>query len=200
MKFLKNLKGTLSLAVSKSFLKKTAVFFGVVLLVALIMMFLPHSVVNSVNTVVWVLGNVLLAYTAFALITFLLAYYTIFDPGATTGGRLIFRFMLSLAGVIVLVFIGIFMDPSPNLEWYIFPGESIEWWRPLMRLAVYVFVAYSISSLAWLLAVRKWWPHKVKKASDINLVKVRHTNEIPVIKAVLPELIHTDDAKAPETK
>ena len=200
MKFLKNLKGTLSLAVSKSFLKKPAVLFGVVLIVALIMMCLPHNVVNAINTVAWVLGNVLLAYTAFALITFLLAYYTIFDPSATTGGRLIFRFMLSLAGVIVLVFIGIFVDPSPNLEWYVFPGESIEWWRPLMRLAVYSFVAYSISSLAWLLAVRKWWPHKVKKASDINLVKVRHTSEIPVIKAVLPELIHTDDAKAPETK
>ena len=200
MKFLKNLKGTLSLAVSKSLLKKPAVFFGVVLLVALIMMCLPHNVVNSVNTVAWVLGNVLLAYTAFALITFLLAYYTIFDPSATTGGRLIFRFMLSLAGVIVLVFIGIFVDPSPNLEWYVFPGESIEWWRPLMRLAVYSFVAYSISSLAWLLAVRKWWPHKVKKASDINLVKVRHTSEIPVIKAVPPELIHKDDKVAPETK
>ena len=184
MKFLKNLKSTLSLAVNKSFLKKPAVFFGVVLLVALIMMCLPHNVVNSVNTVAWVLGNVVLAYTEFALIAFLIAYYTIFDPSATTGGRLIFRFMLSLAGVIVLVFVGIFVDPSPNQAWFIFPEDSVEWWRPILRLAIYGFVAYSISSLAWLLAVRKWWPHKVKKASDINLVKVRHTSEIPIV--VLP--------------
>lgn len=200
MKFLKDLKGTLSLAVSKTFLKKAAIFFGAVLFVTLVMAFLPSDVVNAINTVAWVLGNLMLAYTAFALIIFIVAYYTIFDPSATTGGRLIFRFMLSLAGVIVLVFVGIFVDPSPDRQWTTFPVESVEWWRPLMRLAVYGFVAYSISSLAWLLAVRKWWPHKVKKASDINLVKVRHTNEIPVIKAILPELIHEGDVKAPETK
>ncbi len=200
MKFLKSLKGTLSLAVSKSFLKKAAVFFGVVLFVTLVMALLPIDLVNAINTVAWVLGNVLIAYTAFALIIFLLAYYTIFDPSATTGGRLIFRFMVSLAGVIILVFVGIFVDPYPNRDWSNFPVESVERWRPLMRLAIYGFVAYSISSLAWLLAVRKWWPHKVKKASDINLVKVRHTNEIPVIKALLPELIHEGDAKEPETK
>ena len=200
MKFLKNLKDTLSLAVSKSFLKKAAVFFGVVLFVTLVMAFLPTDVVNAINTVAWVLGNMMLAYTAFALIIFIVAYYTIFDPSATTGGRLIFRFMLSLAGVIVLIFIGIFVDPSPNNQWTTFPIESVEWWRPLLRLSVYCFVAYSISSLAWFLAVRKWWPEKVKKASDINLVKVRHTSEIPVIKVVLPELVHEPEAKTPETK
>ena len=200
MKFLKDLKANLSIVVSKAFLKKAAIFFGIVLFVTLIMAFLPTDVVNAINTVAWVLGNVVLAYTAFALIAFLIAYYTVFDPSATTGGRLIFRFMLSLAGVIVLVFVGIFVDPSPDQDWSRFPVESVEWWRPLLRLAIYGFVAYSISSLAWLLAVRKWWPHKVKKASDINLVKVRHTNEIPVIKAVLPELIHKDDKVAPETK
>ena len=200
MKFLKDLKANLSLVVSKAFLKKAAVFFGTVLFVTLIMAFLPTDVVNAINTVAWVFGNVVLAYTAFALIAFLIAYYTVFDPSATTGGRLIFRFMLSLAGVIVLVFVGIFVDPSTDQDWSRFPVESVEWWRPLLRLAIYGFVAYSISSLAWLLAVRKWWPHKVKKASDINLVKVRHTNEIPVIKAVLPELIHKDDKVAPETK
>lgn len=200
MKFLKDLKETLALAVSKTFLKKAAIFFGVVFVVTLIMWLLPRDTVDAINTVAWVLGSVVLAYTAFALIGFLVAYYTIFDPSATTGGRLIFRFMLSLAGVIVLVFVGIFVDPSPDQAWSRFPVEYVEWWRPLLRLSVYGFVAYSISSLAWLLAVRKWWPHKVKKASDINLVKIRHTNEIPVIKAVLPELVHEDDNKAPDTK
>ena len=200
MKFLKDLKANLSLVVSKAFLKKAAYFFGTVLLITGVMWCFPDGVTDAINAVAWVFGNVVLAYTAIALLAFLVAYYSIFDPSATTGGKLIFRFMLSLAGVIVLVFIGIFMDPSPDREWFIFPEDSVEWWRPILRLAINGFVAYSISSLAWLLAVRKWWPHKVKKASDINLVKVRHTNEIPVIKAVIPELIHEDDAKAPETK
>ena len=184
MKFLKDLKGTLALVVSKSFLKKVAIFFGIVLLITGVMWCFPDGVTDAINAVAWVFGNVVLAYTAIALLAFLVAYYSIFDPSATTGGKLIFRFMLSLAGVIVLVFIGIFVDPSPDQGWFIFPEDYVEWWRPLMRLAVYVFVAYSISSLSWLLAVRKWWPHKVKKASDINLVKVRHTSEIPIV--VLP--------------
>lgn len=184
MKFLKDLKANLSLVVSKAFLKKAAYFFGTVLLITGVMWFLPAEVTNAINAVAWVFGNVVLAYTAIALLAFLVAYYSIFDPSATTGGKLIFRFMLSLAGVIVLVFIGIFVDPSPDREWFIFPEDSVEWWRPILRLAIYGFVAYSISSLAWLLAVRKWWPHKVKKASDINLVKVRHTSEIPIV--VLP--------------
>lgn len=181
MKFLRNLKETLALIVSKSFLKKAAIFFGTVLLIVAVMWFLPAEVTNAINAVAWVLGNVVLAYTAVALLGFLVAYYSIFDPSATTGGKMIFRFMLSLAGVIVLVSIGIFVDPSPDQEWFIFPEASVEWWRPILRLAIYGFVAYSISSLAWLLAVRKWWPYKVKKASDINLFKVRHTSEIPIV-------------------
>lgn len=181
MKFLKDLKANLALIVSKDFLKKAAYFFGTVLLIVAVMWFLPAEVTNAINAVAWVLGNVVLTYTAVALLGFLVAYYSIFDPSATTGGKLIFRFMLSMAGLIVLVFIGIFVDPSPDREWFIFPEASVEWWRPILRLAIYGFVAYSISSLAWLLAVRKWWPHKVKKASDINLVKVRHTSEIPVV-------------------
>ena len=193
MNFLKDVKETLKLAFSTYFLKKAAVVFGSVFLLTVIVLLLPTDAVNAINSVAWVVGNVFLAYTAFALIAFIIAYYTIFDPKATTGGRLIFRFMLSLAGVIVLVFIGIYVDPSPGRSWFDFPVDSVEWWRPLLRLVIYGFVAFSITSLAWLLAVRKWWPYRVKKASDINLVKVRHTSEIPVIKAVLPEIIPDEE-------
>ncbi|HMT88056.1 MAG TPA: hypothetical protein PKC73_00350 [Dermatophilaceae bacterium] len=200
MKFLRDAKATMALAVSKSFIKKAVTFLGIVLGVAILLSLLPRDVVNAINTFAWVLGNVMLAYVAFAQIAFIIAYYTIFDPSATTGGRLIFRFMLSFTGVIVLVPIGIFIDPAVSRVWLQFPVDTVEWWHPLLRLAIYGFVAYSISSLAWLLAVRKWFPHKVKKASDINLIKVRHTAEIPVIKAVLPELIHDGDAEKSDSQ
>lgn len=200
MKFLRDAKATMALAVSKSFIKKAVTFLGIVLGVAILLSLLPRDVVNAINTFAWVLGNVMLAYVAFAQIAFIIAYYTIFDPSATTGGRLIFRFMLSFTGVIVLVPIGIFIDPAVSRVWLQFPVDTVEWWHPLLRLAIYSFVAYSISSLAWLLAVRKWFPHKVKKASDINLIKVRHTAEIPVIKAVLPELIHDGDAEKSDSQ
>lgn len=183
MKFIKDLKANLSLVVSKAFLKKAAYFFGTVALITALLAILPDPAVKVINTVAWVSGNVVLVYTALALLVFLASYYAIFDPSATTGGKLIFRFMLSMAGVILLVFIGIFVDPSPDREWFKYPDGTVEWWRPLLRLAVYGFVTFSISSLAWLLAVRKWWPHRVKKASDINLVKVRHTAEIPIVRA-----------------
>lgn len=180
-RIIQDFKSNLSLLVSKDFLKKAGIVLAVVAFVLVLFWLLPNEIVNVINVVAWVVGNVILAYTAVALIGFLIAYYAIFDPSATTGGRLIFRFMLSLAGVIFLVFIGIFVDPSPDREWFMYPEGSVEWWRPLLRLVIYGFVAYSISSLAWLLAVRKWWPHKVTKASDINLVKVRHTSEIPIV-------------------
>lgn len=181
-RFIKDFKSNLSLIVSKEFLKKAAIVVASVVTFVFLFWLLPDDITEVVNTVAWVVGNVILAYTAVALILFLIAYYAIFDPSATTGGRLIFRFMLSLAGVIVLVSIGIFVDPSPDREWFMYPTGAVEWWRPLLRLSIYGFVAYSISSLAWLLAVRKWWPHKVKKASDIILVKPRHTSEIPIVK------------------
>lgn len=139
------------------------------------------DVFNVLNSWLWVIGNVALAYTSVVLILFIVTYYIIFDPQATTGGRMIFQFMLSLAGVMILVFIGIFIDPSANSSWLEL-NHNVEWWRPSVRALVYVFVAYSITSLAVLLVMRKWYPHKLTKASDLELVRPRHTSEIPIIK------------------
>ena len=182
MKFLKDLKANLSLVVSKAFLKRTVIFFGIVALITALLAILPDPAVKVINTVAWVSGNVVLVYTALALLVFLASYYAIFDPSATTGGKLIFRFMLSLAGVILLVFIGIFVDPSPDREWFKSPDGTVEWWRPLLRLAASAFGAPSTTPPARPRAVRKR-PHRAKKASDINLVKVRHTAEIPIVRA-----------------
>lgn len=140
---------------------------------------------NWFNPVAWVLANVILAYIAVALILFVAGYYALFDPKATTGGKFIFRFMLSLVGVIGLVFLGIFIDPAPDREWYNYAAQ-VEWWRPAVRLFVYGYVAYTITSLAYLLAVRKWNPGRLKTAPDRDLVKVRHTSEIPIVIATRP--------------
>lgn len=143
----------------------------------------PDTITDPINNVAWVLSNILLAYTWVVLIIFLVAYLILFDPQATTGGQLIFRFMVSLVGVIILSYIGVFVDPAPDRAWFIYPGDDVvEPWRPIARLVVYSFVAFSITALSVLLVSRKWFPHKVKKASDLVLVKPRHTNEIPIVK------------------
>jgi len=148
---------------------------------------LLHDVINPIA---WVTANILLAYIAFALIVFVVMYYALFDPRATTGGQLIFRFMLSLVGVIVLSFLGIFIDPAPDREWFTYPGDYVEWWRPILRLCIYGFVAFTITSLAVLLVRRKWFPHNLKMAPQ-PLVVVRHeTSEIQVVESS-PE---TDDS------
>ena len=137
---------------------------------------------DVINPIAWVAANLILAYVSFALVVFVVMYYALFDPRATTGGRLIFRFMLSLVGVIVLSSIGIFIDPVPNREWFSYPGDYVEWWRPLLRLVIYGFVAFTVTSLAVLLVRRKWFPNNLKMAPQ-PLVVVRHeTSEIPVIK------------------
>lgn len=145
------------------------------------------DVINTINTIAWVLANLILAYTALALVIFVIMYYALFDPKATTGGKLIFRFMLSLVGVIGLVFVGIFVDPSVSRPWSTYP-EDIEWWRPVLRLVIYSYVAFTITSLAALLVRRKWRPHSLKIAPAQDLVKVRHpTDEIPIVKSSLED-------------
>jgi hypothetical protein len=153
------------------------------------------DVLHVLNSVLWVLGNIALAYTSVVLLVFVVAYFIIFDPRATTGGRMIFQFMLSLTGILILVCIGIFIDPSANSSWLVL-NPNVEWWRPSVRFLIYGFVAYSITSLVVLLVMRKWFPHKLTKASDYTLVQPRHTSEIPVIiRPLIPPPV-TPDGKS----
>lgn len=138
------------------------------------------QIIDAINSFLWVGANAMLGYSSVVLMLFLVAYYILFDPRATTGGKLIFQFILSLAGLILLNVISVFIDPSRDNRWYIYP-DDVQPWRPIMRFLIYGFVAYAITSLAVLLALRKWWPQKLRKASDIALIKVRHTSDIPII-------------------
>lgn len=141
------------------------------------------DVVNVLNSVMWVLGNLSLAYTSIALLAYLITYFIVFDPRATTGGKLIFQFMTSLVSVLALVFIGVYVDPPGDRSWFEVPS-NIEVWRPALRLIVYGFVAYSVTSLAWLLVMRKWFPKRLKKASDIILIEPRRTTgDITIVKS-----------------
>lgn len=124
------------------------------------------------NTFAWVFSNVLVAYIAVVLVVFVVTYYVLFDPKATTAGKFVFRFALSLIGVIGLVFISLFIDPRMGREWYVYSGDVL-WWRPSVRLVAYGYVAFTISSLVALLAVRKFRPEKLKTALDRDLVKPR---------------------------
>ena len=136
---------------------------------------------NTINNFAWVAGNLLLGYTAFAIFVFVIGYYVLFDPKATTAGRLLFRFMLSLVGVILLIFVGTFINPAPDRIWSVLSPDVLVW-RPLARLFIYGYVAFTITSLAILLGVRKWRPHRVKSTSDRDLVETRSsTKAIPIV-------------------
>lgn len=136
---------------------------------------------QTINTIAYVLSNLLVAYIATVVLVFVVLYYIWFDPRATTAGKFIFRFFFSLVGIIGLVFLGIFVDPSAGRNWSEVP-PGIEPWRPILRLVVYGYVAFTITSLAVLLVLRKWKPHRLTTAKDHNLVKVRNdTTEIPII-------------------
>ena len=135
---------------------------------------------NNINTIAWVMGNVLVAYTAIAITVFVLGYYILFDPRSTTAGRLLFRFMLSLVGVISLIFVGTFVNPPVDRGWTVLADDVLSW-RPITRLLVYSYVAFTITSLAILLGIRKWKPSYVKTAADRNLVEPRNnTNAISI--------------------
>ena len=129
--------------------------------------------IHEFNSIAWIVSNVLVAYIAVVLVIFVIGYYALFDPKATTGGKFVFRFALSLIGVIGLVFISLFVDPRLGSAWYMYPGDVLLW-RPLVRLIAYGYVAFTITGLAVLLVVRKWWPHKLRTAADLELVKDRN--------------------------
>ena len=137
---------------------------------------------QSFNTFAWITSNILVAYVSVVLAVFVIAYYILFDPRATTAGKLFFRFAFSLIGVIGLVFISLFVDPHVGREWITYPGDPA-WWRPGLRLVIYSQIAYTVSSLTVFLTIRKWWPSKVKTSLDREVVQVRNeTRDIPIIK------------------
>lgn len=137
---------------------------------------------DVINTIAWIGANLFIAYIAVLVVLFVIMYYIFFDPKATTAGKMIFRFMMSLVGVILLVFIGVFVDPSHGNTPFGQPASSVDGWRPILRFVVYGYVAWTITSLAGVLVLRKWFPGRVKKKTDLELVKPRHdTTTIPIV-------------------
>ena len=131
---------------------------------------------DQINTVAWITSNLLIGYIAVVLVIFVVAYIILFDPKATTAGKYIFRFFVSLVGVIGLVFIATFVDPRPGREWNIFPGDVL-WWRPMLRVIAYGYVAYTVTGLSILLGLRKFKPEWLRTVNDKELVKPRNTKE-----------------------
>lgn len=134
-----------------------------------------------INPGLWFIANLLVGYITIVVMSFTLAYYFMFDPNATTGGKLIFRFFVSLDGLVLLASVRVFLDPIPDRNWWEIP-EHIDVFRPLVLCVIYGYVAFTITSLSVFLVIRKLAPHKVRKANDQPLLKVRSdTSEITTI-------------------
>lgn len=136
---------------------------------------------ERINPELWLFSNLVLIYIGIALIAFVILYQAWFDPKATTGGKMIFRFAWSLSLVVAVIFVGIYIDPRHDIPWYEYPGDTL-WWRPAIRTGAYTYVAYTITALIVFLWKRKFRPEKLKTAPDKLLVKPRHdTADIPTI-------------------
>lgn len=123
------------------------------------------------NQVAWVIGNItVLAIFATAL-TFVIVYPILFNPMLTTAGRLIWRLVISFLGLGFLAVLGVFVDG--RVSWLMFPPD-VAWWRPTIRAAIYLFVAYSFMSLVGLLFTRRFHPERVRRAPDDWMVQPRH--------------------------
>ena len=135
-----------------------------------------------INPTFWVVANLTLIYIGVLLLAFTILYPTLFDPSATTGGKMIFRFSLSLSMVVAVVVVGIIIDPRHDIPWYKYSDDTI-WWRQTIRLGAYLYIAYTITDLVRFLWKRKFHPEMIKRTPDKELVKPRHdTAEVPTIK------------------
>jgi hypothetical protein len=135
---------------------------------------------TPIITVLWIISNVLIVYNAVALLVFTVMYRLLFNPKATTAGRYIFRFFLSLLGVFAIVFVGVFVEPSYSRDWWEMPAD-LSLWRSSARVVVYGYVTFTISALFVTLLLRKWWPHKIKTAIDKELLVPRKTGPIDIL-------------------
>lgn len=140
------------------------------------------DILNYINSLAWTTGNILTVYISVAIVIFVIGYYVLFDPGATTAGKYIFRFMVSLVGVSALIFVATFIDPITRGDPLALPQEA-DWWHPIFRFLVLAYVATNITSLAILLWFRKFRLNGPVAKKDPDLVKVRHTQEIPIIES-----------------
>lgn len=136
--------------------------------------------VEFINNLMLLTGRILVGYISFAIVVFVIAYYILFDPSATTAGKFVFRFMLSLVGVIMLSFVGTFVNPSTSGYYRSIPPPDVFSWMTLLRIIVYGYVAFAITSLAVILAAYRWWPHKIKVKS-FDFVEPRNTKDIPIV-------------------
>lgn len=130
----------------------------------------------EINTVLWVMSNALVGYIALASVLFVAGYLILFDPLTTTAGKIIFRLMVSLAGVMGLVFIGVFLDNRPDQDWLTFQGDTL-WWRPGVRLIVYSYLAYAATTLLSFLMTIKWFPSRLKTPRDKKLIHLRNERD-----------------------
>ena len=144
------------------------------------------DVLNDLNPFFWVASNFLIIYTNVLLSLFVIGYYVLFDPRATTGGKLILRFGFALFLVMTLVTIGIYANPISETPWYNYPGESVIWWRPAVRAFVYAYIAFATTSLVVFLVIRKFWPNRLQTSADKDMAIPRHdhanTDGIPIYK------------------
>lgn len=137
---------------------------------------MPHWL-YLIDDISWVLSSVLIIYSSIILVVFVVFYYIVYDVKSTTAGKFIFRFVLSLIGVIALVFIGAFIDPAHGRSWTHYPGDVV-YWRPILRVIIYAYVAFSASALVILLALRRWKPYLLRTALDRELVRTRKEDHI----------------------
>ena len=133
---------------------------------------------SEINAIFWVSSNVFVGYITIAVYVFLIAYYVMFNPRATTAGRLLFRLLSALGGVMTLVFIGVFIDNRPDEDWLSFPGDTL-WWRPILRIILYGFMAYAVTALIAFMVTVKWFPHRLKTPRDKELIQLRNERTDP---------------------
>jgi heme exporter protein D len=106
---------------------------------------------DVINPALWLVSNLQLGYLSLALVAWVLLYGFGFRWWTTPAGQMIFAFTASLLGVIVLVFVGVFVNPQR--PWFEAPPD-VFLWRPLLRYLVYLAVSITLTRMVWSLVQR----------------------------------------------
>ena len=132
--------------------KAIAAVLAFLVTVALLVAFAP-STLEAQNPIIWICTQVLIVYILFSLIFYVTLYGIKFRWADYRGGQLIFALTSSLAGVMLLVVTGFFINPATGFQWYEIPEEAF-FWRPILRFVMYVGVAATVSAMNYELISR----------------------------------------------
>jgi hypothetical protein len=113
---------------------------SIVVFILAVVFFSCNSVDDNLNSVYWLTGSIFILLLASSLTFYVIYYLFFFRWYEHSGGRLIMQLISAFEGLVLLTVLRNLMIMGGFIE---FPYGTLVWW-PLMRMAIYGVLSYTV--------------------------------------------------------